>query len=116
MPTYDELIYVVNKRRVNDAVLKKFMIAMTQATNYLINHPQSCWDSFALQNPALNNELNRRAWFATMPYFAKQPAALDALRYEKYTAYLKQAGAVSTMPALNEYAVDLFSSVPVGPL
>ena len=110
VPIYDELIYIVNKRRVNEAILKKFMIAMTQATDYLIHHPQSCWDSFSLQNPALNNELNRRVWFATMPYFAKQPAALDVTRYENYTAYLKQTGTISTMPALNEYAVDLFSS------
>ncbi len=68
---YSELILVVNKDRVNDAVLLKFKLALQQGINYLKQNPQKSWQKMVRYHPELNNELNRTSWFMTIPYFAR---------------------------------------------
>ena len=41
----------------------------------------------------LDDELNRRAWAATLPRFAHSPAALDHGRYQRFAAFLEPHGA-----------------------
>jgi len=107
IPLYDELIFVTRKSAVNDARLPLFLAALTQATNYLINHPQATWQAFAKAYPELNNNLNRQAWFATLPRFALRPAALDSSRYENFAHYWQKQGIISHVPLLTDYVVEL---------
>jgi len=107
MPSYDELIFVANKHNIDARKFKKFLLALQQANAYLQTHSEDSWQAFATANPALNNELNRRAWTMTLPYFAKNPAMLDAEKYSRYTAFLEQAGLVKNMPPVSTYAVDI---------
>ncbi len=78
VPAYPELIYVANKNhlKINQDKFKKFLEATKQGEEYLQKYPQQSWILFAKNHPELNNELNKRAWFATLPYFAKNPADL----------------------------------------
>ena len=46
---------------------------------------------FLKSHTDLDDELNRRAFAATLPRFAKRPAALDAGRYERFAAFLQGA-------------------------
>jgi len=107
VPVYDELIYVCHRERTGDARMRRFVDAIEQATVYLLNHPQECWDLFKAAYPTLDNPLNRQAWIDTLPRFAKRPAALDAARYERFARFLREAGLIRTIPALGTYAVEL---------
>ena len=71
VPSYSELIFEVNKQKVNDPRYKKFLIAVKEGEVYLQKHPTEMWDAFAKLHPELNNPLNRQAWFASLPYFAE---------------------------------------------
>ena len=53
----------------------------------------------------MDDELNRRAWAATLPRFSHSPAALDAVRYQRFAAFLKARGLIETAPAVSDYAV-----------
>lgn len=88
VPTYDELIFVVNKNNSHDPRWNKFLIAVKKGEDYLQKHPEEMWQVFAKQHPELNNELNRRAWFTTLPYFAHDPAAFNAKQWQTFHDYL----------------------------
>lgn len=92
IPHYEELILVTNVKEIRDPDLVKFTRALQQGTTYLINHPQESWQAFATAYPELNNELNQRAWQASLSHFARRPTAFDANEYQQMKVFLRQAG------------------------
>ena len=107
VPAYDELIVVANKARVGDPLLRRFVDAVERGTTWMINHPQEGFALFIKGRKDLDNELNRRAWAATLPRFAHSPAALDRARYERFGAFLHKQGLIKQVPSVESYAVEL---------
>lgn len=107
VPPYDELIVVAAQNRRDDPRFPKFMQALERATQYLTNHPQEAWELFKSYKPALDDELNRRAWKDTLPRFALRPAAMDVGRYKRFGDFLLEQGVVKSLPALDSYTVAL---------
>ena len=107
VPPYDELILVANKSSLGDANLRKFLNAVEKGTQFLINHPDESWKLFIGAHKDLEDELNKRAWAATLPRFALRQAALDKARYERFAQFLKGQKLIKSIPALNTYAVEL---------
>jgi putative hydroxymethylpyrimidine transport system substrate-binding protein len=107
VPPYDELILVANKSSLGDSRLRLFVDAVEKATQFLINHPQESWKLFITAHKDLDNELNKRAWAATLPRFALRPAALDKARYERFAIFLKEQKLIKSIPPLETYAVEL---------
>ena len=88
VPAYDELIVVANTASLGDSRLPGFLEALERGVLYLVNHPEESWRLFIGANPALDDELNRRAWRDTLPRFALRPAALDGHRYDRFARFL----------------------------
>ncbi|HMR33534.1 MAG TPA: ABC transporter substrate-binding protein [Geminicoccaceae bacterium] len=109
VPAYDELIYVAHEDSVGRPELKRFLAAVEKAANWLVNHPDEAWQTFKATDKALDDELNRRAWAATLPRFSHSPAALDHGRYARFAAFLKTQGLVKELPPVGSYAVDVFA-------
>ncbi|MBL6931720.1 MAG: ABC transporter substrate-binding protein [Rhodospirillales bacterium] len=107
VPPYDELILVANKSSLGDARLRRFLDGVEKGTQFLINHPDEAWSLFIGAHQDLNDELNKRAWAATLPRFALRPAALDKARYERFAVFLKEQKLIKSIPALETYAVEL---------
>lgn len=108
VPAYDELILVARNTAVADPRLRKFVDALEEGVQYLINHPDESWQLFVSHGREnLNDELNRLAWRDTLPRFALRPGALDKNRYNRFAAFLKERGIVKTVPPLDSWAVEL---------
>ncbi|GAB2184535.1 ABC transporter substrate-binding protein [Roseibium sp. LAB1] len=107
VPIFDELIYVVNKDKTDDPRFAKFLAAVEAATIYLSNHPEKAWNAFVEAYPNLNDELNRRAWFDTLPRFAKRPAALDEGRYQRFAEFMAEAGLISKVVPVESYTAEI---------
>ena len=107
VPAYDELIFVANRERLGDARLHAFISAIEKSVQFIVNHPQQSWEAFIASDPALDDELNRRAWRDTLPRFALRPAALDRGRYDRFALFLQQQGLLEEIPVLDSYAVEL---------
>lgn len=107
LPAYDELIYIANRDSMNKDVIRRFLQATELATQYIINHPQESWDIFKSTAKELDDELNKRAWVHTLPRLALRPAALDAGRYVRFEAFLKDAGLLKDTRAVEMLAVDV---------
>jgi putative hydroxymethylpyrimidine transport system substrate-binding protein len=107
VPPYDELVLVARNDRVSDPALRRFVEVTEQATLWLTNHPDEAWQLFAKSHPDLDNELNKRAWYDTLPRLAKRPGALDSHRYDRFAAFMKQSGLIEDVPPVESYAVEL---------
>lgn len=107
LPAYDELIYIANRDSMNKDVIRRFLQATELATQYIINHPQESWDIFKSTAKELDDELNKRAWVDTLPRLALRPAALDAGRYVRFEAFLKDAGLLKDTRGVEMLAVDV---------
>ena len=107
MPVYDELILIVKADRVGEPAMNAFVDAIEEAALWLTNHPRQALDIFLKAHPDLDNELNRRAWFDTLPRFAKRPRALDRARYTRFARFMKDSGLIESVPPVEDYAVEL---------
>ena len=108
VPPYDELIFIVNNQNINKNMLIKFLSAIEKATQYIINHPEESWKIFANSSKELNNELNRKAWFDTIPRFALRPAALDKGRYNRFEEFLYVEGLIKKKLSYDKMAIEIF--------
>lgn len=107
VPLYDELVFVAGRDRVADPKLARFMAAVEAGATYLLNHPRESLDLFLKAHPDLDDELNRRAFWDTLPRFAQSPFALDHGRYRRFAAFLRERGLIRAEPELSSYAVEL---------
>jgi putative hydroxymethylpyrimidine transport system substrate-binding protein len=108
VPAYDELILIANKDRINDPNLRRFVDALEEGVQYLVNHPDESWKLFIKgERKNLDDELNRRAWKDTLPRFALRPGALDQKRYRRFAEFLQKQGSVKNVPPLKSWAVEL---------
>ena len=107
VPPYDELILVANSERMDKGVLRRFLDALEQGVQYLINHPEESWALFIKGRPELDDALNRRAWGDTLPRFALRPAALDRARYRRFALFLQSQGLIDEALPASAYALEL---------
>ena len=107
VPVYDELIVVANSAHLDDPRLPRFVNALEQATQFLINHPAESWAMFIRAYPDLDDELNRRAWRDTLPRFALRPGTMDTVRYESFATFLKNQGLITEIKPIDTYARDI---------
>jgi putative hydroxymethylpyrimidine transport system substrate-binding protein len=107
VPAYDELIFVTRRELAGDARLPRFLAAVEQAAIFMTNHPQEAWRLFVKAYPDLDDELNRTAFFDTLPRFAKRPAALDRGRYARFGAFMKEMALIPTVPEVAALAVEV---------
>ena len=107
VPIFSELIFVVKKNSIRDPRFRKFLIALQQAEMYLQKHPKETWLIFAKKHPELNDELNRRAWFATLPYFTDQPAKFNSKEWLSFIEFMKKNDLIKAVRPINDYAVIL---------
>jgi putative hydroxymethylpyrimidine transport system substrate-binding protein len=107
LPPYDELIYVANPEKMDIGKVRRFLAATEKATQFIINYPEKSWEIFSSTSKDLRDELNKRAWVDTLPRFALRPAALDAGRYQRFEAFLHDAGLVKSMNAVPSIAIDV---------
>jgi len=105
VPTYSELIFVVNKKNIHDPRLVKFLSALQKGVDYLKQHPEETWMTFAKAHPELNDQLNHRAWQATLPYFASYPSAFNPKEWLQFAQFMQKNGLIKKVQPIENYAV-----------
>ena len=109
VPVYEELIIVVNnKEREQTDKWQRFNRALKQAIEYIHAQPEQAWEDFKAYKPKeLDTDLNRLAWKDTLPYLAKEPAKLDAARYQSFAQFMFDNQLIKKAPpAVESYAIE----------
>ena len=107
VPPSDELIIMSNTAAVGNPALAKFLNAVREGADYLAGNTDAMWESFAKDQPSLNNKLNKASWYALKGAFAKDPFYLDQTRYTTYRDFMLKAGLIKKSLPLDKYAVQL---------
>lgn len=107
VPAYDELVILANSGKLDDPRLRPFIDAVERGVLYLVNNPEESWELFRKGRPDVDNELNNKAWYDTLPRFAHSPGGLDEHRYDRFAHFLKDQGLIEEVPAVPTYAVQL---------
>jgi putative hydroxymethylpyrimidine transport system substrate-binding protein len=107
VPPYDELIYVTREALKGDPRLPRFLAAIREATDFIAERPAQAYGMFVAAHKDLDDELDHRSFAATLPLLARDPAALDANRYDHFAAFMKVRGLIGTVPPLDAYAIEL---------
>jgi len=107
VPTYNELILVINKKNRADKRFPKFVAALQKGVNYLQKHPAEEWQQFAKLHPELNDALNQRAWFATLPYFAHNPVEFNSHEWQAFAKFMQKYGLIKEVRPISDYAIRL---------
>jgi len=108
VPPYDELIFIVNNKNIDKEMLTKFLDSIEKATQYIINHPTESWKIFSDYSKELNNDLNKMAWYDTIPRFALRPAALDKRRYDRFENFLYEEGLIKEIFSFDKMAIEIY--------
>jgi putative hydroxymethylpyrimidine transport system substrate-binding protein len=107
VPASEELILLTATAGLNNPALPRFLAALKEGTAALLADPEKILGQFLKENPSLNDRLDIASWHALPPYFAKDPAALDAARYLAYRDFMAKAGLIKHAGPLSDYAVQL---------
>ncbi|MDR3493766.1 MAG: ABC transporter ATP-binding protein, partial [Ancalomicrobiaceae bacterium] len=83
----------------------RFLDAVEKATLWLSNHPDEAWGIFKASDAKLDDELNKRAFYDTLPRFAHRPAAVDPVRLNRFAEFLKARGLIDSVPPVESYTV-----------
>ncbi|MEX3314993.1 ABC transporter substrate-binding protein [Sulfitobacter sp. PS-8MA] len=111
VPAYDELIYIADAKRMDRALIARFLQATERAAADIVNDPAGSAESFFASDAELRNALNTRAWDDTWPRFATRPAAVDQGRYDRFEAFLLSSGAVTASIPATDLVVDVTAEV-----
>ncbi|MEP3280291.1 MAG: ABC transporter substrate-binding protein [Stappiaceae bacterium] len=105
IPAYSELVYIVDKRTADPALIEKFLTAVEHGVRTLTEDPIGAWELFIKYDPKLNTDLNKRSWQATAPLFALRPGLVDEARYERFADFLIENKIVDSLPAPTAYLI-----------
>lgn len=107
VPPFDELIIVAHKDAINDSKLKRFVLALEEASQYLVNHRDVCLSLFKEAHPEQKGETISKIWEETIPRFALRPGVLDEYRYQRFAQFLKNEEVIKTLKPVLDYARDI---------
>ena len=75
LPDFYELVIIANRNTMANRpeAARKFMAALTRAIQTTCEQPEKSFQAFLKMNPDLDDELNRRAFQVTLPFFRRKP-------------------------------------------
>lgn len=109
IPFHDGLILAANRdhlARLREPIMELLDI-LRDTTLWMIEHPETAWETLVRLEPTLDTPANRAAWNTTLMRLSAQPAALDSRRYRRLEAYLHENGLIESISPLDQLAVDV---------
>ncbi|HCR97818.1 MAG TPA: ABC transporter substrate-binding protein [Halomonas sp.] len=111
IPHHDGLIVVANS---NSLVKKadtwsRFLVALEEASNWMVENPESAWETLIGAHPILDNATNANAWPDILRRIALSPATLNARRYATFETYLLQQGLIDAELPTSRLAIDPYT-------
>ena len=108
IPRHDGLILLANSDFVarQATTWSRVLIALEEASNWMIEHPEEAWTLLVTTHPVLDNPINQEAWDDLLRRVALSPAALDERRYAAFESYLQSAGVTENSIPVTRLAVN----------
>ena len=108
VPTYDELVLVAQRSRVEDDpdVIRLFLSALANGTRAAIANPEAATESILKAGKGLDPQLTRAEVDATLPLLAPVPGQsfgqMDGAKWELFASWMADHGLISDVPEATE--------------
>jgi putative hydroxymethylpyrimidine transport system substrate-binding protein len=106
VPTYDELVLVAKRRRLDDdpQAIRLFIAALARGTRAAVNSPQAATKALLEENPDLDPKLTRAEIAATLPLLdpsrgGRPYGYLDPARWREFTGWMRDNELIATLPS-----------------
>jgi len=109
VPEYYELVVIASDRTVQrrPEILRRFIRALSRGISQTLANPEDALKTFFLANPKLKDELNRRAFSATLPYFARTQVQ-SRERWARFQDFLFAHGVIAKKSPVDELFTNAF--------
>jgi putative hydroxymethylpyrimidine transport system substrate-binding protein len=99
VPTYDELVLVANRRRLEEdpETIRLFLAALSRGTAAAVKSPAATVEALLEANPDLDPKLTRAEVDATLPLLGGQ--RMNSGEWETFIAWMKENGLIGSEPA-----------------
>jgi putative hydroxymethylpyrimidine transport system substrate-binding protein len=108
VPTYDELVLVAQRSRVEDDpdAIRVFISALANGTRDAIANPEAATQSILAAGQGLDPKLTRAEVDATLPLLAPTPGEsfgqMDGAEWELFASWMADRGLISEVPEIDE--------------
>jgi ABC-type nitrate/sulfonate/bicarbonate transport system substrate-binding protein len=107
VPTYDELVLVAQRERLEDdpETIRLFLAALARGTNAVIEDPAAATQAVLGANSGLDPELTEAETAATVPLLARaarRSFRLDGGAWEEFIGWMRDNGLIDSLPAASE--------------
>ncbi|MGC1852607.1 MAG: ABC transporter substrate-binding protein [Solirubrobacterales bacterium] len=108
VPTYDELVLVANRGRLEDdpEAIRLFLAALARGTAAAVKSPDATTEALLAANPDLDPKLTRAEVDATLPLLSER-GTMDTARWKAFIAWMQGEGLLSSRPS----TADVLSNV-----
>ncbi|MDR5695986.1 MAG: ABC transporter substrate-binding protein [Armatimonadota bacterium] len=109
VPEYYELVVIASDQTIQKQpeMVKRFIRALSRGIAQTRENPQEALNTFFVANPKLRDELNRRAFFATLPYFARSQVQ-SRERWQRFQDFLFAHGVITKKSPVDELFTNAF--------
>ncbi|WGI23672.1 ABC transporter substrate-binding protein [Halomonas alkaliantarctica] len=108
IPRNDGLVVLANSDTLarRGATWSHFVLAVEQASHWIIDNPDAAWELLISAHPVLDNDINASAWEDILRRIALSPAAVDNRRYAGFETFLHQMDLTEETLPVSRLAVD----------
>ena len=109
VPDYYELVFITGEKMLekNRGKAKRFIKAMKKALDFTVKYPEEALKIFLSANPDLEDELNRKAFYATLPFFARNQIQ-EREKWEKFQDFLYEKKVIERKTPIEKLFVNFF--------
>jgi putative hydroxymethylpyrimidine transport system substrate-binding protein len=99
VPTYDELVLVANRERLEEDAqeIRLFLAALARGTAAAAKSPDATTEALLTANSDLDPKLTRAEVDATLPLLSRR-GTMDAAKWKAFIAWMQEEGLISGQP------------------
>jgi putative hydroxymethylpyrimidine transport system substrate-binding protein len=111
VPDYYELVLITGEDTAQKRMdmVKSFIRAIDRAINFTLENPEEAFKLFLSSNPDLDNELNRKAFYATLPYFSRNQTQ-ERGKWEKFQDFLYNKGVIEKKTKVEKLFLNILEN------
>jgi putative hydroxymethylpyrimidine transport system substrate-binding protein len=100
VPTYDELVLVANRERLEEdpETIRLFLAALARGTAAAIKSPDAATNALLEANSDLDPKLTRAEVDATLPLLSRR-GTMDAAKWQAFISWMQENGLISNRPS-----------------
>jgi putative hydroxymethylpyrimidine transport system substrate-binding protein len=110
VPDYYELVFIANETILDKRpeVARRFLHAIQRGIQLTLSDTRAALEVFFAAHPDLRDELNRRAFAATLPYYARTQTQ-DSEKWAAFQDFMLKGGLIKTKTDLSKLYTNRFA-------